>query len=381
MNLRQRPLRRATSRISKQAHQDSQATSPVAVTPNLSSNVKAEEPRSQSSAQEIVVPGFSLHESTSKPRKAKPRGPLPKGIKPYQQVLMESESICFKQGSTLPVDVPKEDKPALAAAGKFFEERYQILYSAENLHDHPQNDHIPEIVVLGASNAGKSSFLNALLGDREIAKVSHKPGKTTTMNAYGVGPRPKIAKELIRKGDAPPKHSLVLMDTPGYGYRSQQAWGQTILKYLNVRNMLRGAVILIPADKKLQETDRWMLRTLAQSNTRTLVVITKADKPGKEWQDACHRLHTQIDAIMRGLEAQSAASWREGSGRVLDVYATASKIASVSRRLGDGGGIGGVRLAILEMAGFSLGDKIEKQAETKAYTGKVVSFDNIVWRT
>ncbi|KAF5569927.1 gtp-binding engb [Fusarium pseudoanthophilum] len=381
MNLRQRPLRRATSRISNQAHEDSQATSPVTVTPNLSSNVKAEAPRSQSSAQETVVPGFSLHESTSKPRKAKPRGPLPKGIKPYQQVLMESESICFKQGSTSPVDVPKEDKPALAAAGKFFEERYQILYSAENLHDHPQNDHIPEIVVLGASNAGKSSFLNALLGDREIAKVSHKPGKTTTMNAYGVGPRPKIAKELIRKGDAPPKHSLVLMDTPGYGYRSQQAWGQTILKYLNVRNMLRGAVILIPADKKLQETDRWMLRTLAQSNTRTLVVITKADKPGKEWQDACHRLHTQIEAIMRGLEAQSAVSWREGSGRVLDVYATASKIASVSRRLGDGGGIGGVRLAILEMAGFSLGDKIEKQAETKAYTGKVVSFDDIVWRS
>ncbi|KAF5681147.1 hypothetical protein FDENT_8203 [Fusarium denticulatum] len=381
MNLRQRPLRRATSRISNQAHQDSQATSPVAVTPNSSSNVKAEEPRSQSSAQEIAVPGFSLHESTSKPRKAKPRGPLPKGIKPYQQVLMESESVCFKQGSTSPVDVPKEDKPALAAAGKFFEERYQILYSAENLHDHPQNDHIPEIVVLGASNAGKSSFLNALLGDREVAKVSHKPGKTTTMNAYGVGPRPKIAKELIRKGDAPPKHSMVLMDTPGYGYKSQQAWGQTILKYLNVRNMLRGAVILIPADKKLQETDRWMLRTLAQSNTRTLVVITKADKPGKEWQDACHRLHTQIKAIMRGLEAQSAASWREGSGRVLDVYATASKIASVSRRLGDGGGIGGVRLAILEMAGFSLGDKIEKQAETKAYTGKVVSFDDIVWRS
>ncbi|KAI1011231.1 hypothetical protein LB504_002715 [Fusarium proliferatum] len=381
MNLRQRPLRRPTSRISNQALQASPATSPVAVTPTLGSNVKAEEPRSQPSAQEIIVPGFSLHDSTSKPRKAKPRGPLPKGIKPHQQVLIESESICFKQGSTSPVDVPKEDKPALAAAGKFFEERYQILYSAENLHDHPQNDHIPEIVVLGASNAGKSSFLNALLGGREIAKVSHKPGKTTTMNAYGVGPRPKIAKELICKGDAPPNHSLVLMDTPGYGFKSQEAWGKTILKYLNVRNMLRGAVILIPADKKLKEPDRWMLRTLAQSNTRTLVVITKADKPGKEWQDACHRLHTQIEAIMRGLEAQSAASWREGSGRVLNVYATASKIASVSRRLGDRGGIGGVRLAILEMAGFSLGDKIEKQPETKAYTGKLVSFDDIVWKS
>ncbi|KAF4959972.1 hypothetical protein FGADI_1246 [Fusarium gaditjirri] len=381
ISLRQRVLRRATSRISNQVQQVSPAASPVAVTPTPSPNVKTEEPGSHQSSQEITVPGFSLHESTPKLQKVKPRGPLPKGIKPHQQVLVESESICFKQGSTSPVDVPKEDKPALAAAERFFEERYQILYSAENLHDHPQNEHIPEIVVLGASNAGKSSFLNALLGGREIAKVSHKPGKTTTMNAYGVGPRPKIAKELIRKGDAPPKHSLVLMDTPGYGFKSREDWGKTILKYLNVRNMLRGAVILIPADKKLQETDRWMLRTLAQSNTRTLVVITKADKPGKEWQDACHRLHTQIEAIMRGLEARSAASWREGSGRVLDVYATASKIAFVSRRLGNGGGIGGVRLAILEMAGFSLGDKIEKKPETKAYTGKVVSFDDIVWKS
>jgi GTP-binding protein len=66
---------------------------------------------------------------------------------------------------------------------------------------------------------------------------------------------------------------------------------------------------------------------------------------------------------------------------MLDIYATASKIAFVSRRLGNGGGIGGVRLAILEMAGFSLGDKIEKQPETKAYTGKVVSFDDIVWKS
>ncbi|CEI69985.1 hypothetical protein FVEN_g7158 [Fusarium venenatum] len=316
-----------------------------------------------------------------KSKSTKPKGPLPKGIKPHQQLLFQSESICFKQGLESPVDVPKEDKPPLAAAGKFFEEGCQILYSAESLYHHPQNDHVPEIVVLGASNAGKSSFLNALTGGTEIAKVSHKPGKTTTMNAYGTGPRPKIAKELVRKGDVPPKHSLILMDTPGYGFRSQEDWGKTILKYLNVRKMLRGAVLLMPADKKLQETDRWMLRTLARSNTRTLVVITKADKPGERWQAACHNLHDQIQDIIGGLSAHSAPSWREGSSRILDVYATASKIAFVSRRLGNGGGIGGVRLAILEMAGFSLGEKIEKQAETKAYSGKVVSFDDIVWKS
>jgi GTP-binding protein len=296
-------------------------------------------------------------------------------------VLFQSESLRFKKGSSVPVGASKEDQSPLAAAEKFFGEDCRILYSAESFYHHPHNDHIPEIVVLGASNAGKSSFLNALVGGMEVAKVSHKPGKTTTMNAYGVGPRPKIAKELVRKGDAPPKHSLILMDTPGYGFKSQEDWGKTILKYLNARKMLRGAIILIPADKKLQETDRWMLRTLARSNTRTLVVITKADKPGDGWQDACHNLHTQIQGIVSGLEAQSAASWREGSDRMLDVYATASKIAFISRQMGNGGGIGGVRLAILEMAGFSLGDRIEKQPETKAYTGQIVSFDDIVWKS
>ncbi|KAF4335340.1 gtp-binding engb [Fusarium beomiforme] len=381
-SLRQRPLGRATRKTSDQAQQ---VIGPVASLrakiPLLESATKATKVGGHSSTESNAAPGFSLQESTSKARKPKPKGPLPKGIKPHQQVLAQSESIRFKQGSALRVDVSKEDKPPLAAAEKFFEEACRMLYSAETFYHHPQNDHIPEIVVLGASNAGKSSFLNALIGGMEVARVSHKPGKTTTMNAYGVGPRPKIAKELIRKGDAPPEYSLVLMDTPGYGFKSQEDWGKTILKYLNVRKMLRGAVILIPADKKLQETDRWMLRTLARSNTRTLAVITKADKPGDKWQEACHKLQTEIEGIMRGLEAQSAASWREGPGRVLDVYATATKIAFVSRRLGNGGGIGGVRLAILEMAGFSLGDKIEKMPETKDYTGQIVSFDDIVWKS
>ncbi|RGP63134.1 hypothetical protein FLONG3_9995 [Fusarium longipes] len=381
LGIRQRPLRR-TSRASN-------STQPVGISSDIPSSknpVLAVGPKVQEAINHDALDASTAADlpndpKVRKPKATKPKGPPPKGIKPHQQVLFQSESICFKQGPGSPVDVPKEDKPPLVAAGKFFEEGCHILYSAESLYHHPQNDHIPEIVVLGASNAGKSSFLNALVGGTEIAKVSHKPGKTTTMNAYGVGPRPKIAKELVRKGEVPPKHSLILMDTPGYGFKSQQDWGKTILKYLNVRKMLRGAVVLIPADKKLQETDIWMLRTLARSNTRTLVVITKADKPGEKWQEACHNLHNQIQDIIDGLSTNSAPSWRDGSSRTRDVYATASKIAFVSRRLGNGGGIGGVRLAILEMSGFSLDEKIEKQAETRAYSGKVVSFDDIVWKS
>jgi GTP-binding protein len=50
------------------------------------------------------------------------------------------------------------------------------------------------------------------------------------------------------------------------------------------------------------------------------------------------------------------------------------------RRMGNGAGIGGVRLAILELAGYDIKGKVEKQDETKTYTGEIVSFDDIVWK-
>lgn len=309
-----------------------------------------------------------------------PTTPLIKGMKAYQQNLFQRDSIYFKAGATQPSEVTKQDRPPLAAAEKFFGNHCRFLYSADALHHHAENNHIPEIVVLGASNAGKSSFLNALVGGMEMAKVSHRPGKTTMMNAYGIGPRPKIARELVRKGNAPPKHSLVLVDTPGYGYKSRADWGKTIMKYLNMRKMLRGAVVLIPADKKLQNTDRWILRTLARSNTRTLVVITKADKRSYDWPAACHALSVEIQKTMRQVDSGAASSRTEGTQKILNTYVTAAKM-DLSRRLGNGGGIGGTRLAILDMAGFSLRERVEKQPEAQAYTGTVVSFDDIVWKS
>ncbi|KAF4976905.1 hypothetical protein FZEAL_6481 [Fusarium zealandicum] len=389
LKVRQRPHRRPSLRVSERPQR---AANPGVVERSHAATPKPEDAKSQVEdpvkstvfTVESKAHDLARTENGTKTPKAKATNlksaPI-RGMKHFQQELYQQDSVCYKKGAPVPAEAAQQDKTPLVAAEKFFEHGCRILYSAESFFHHAQNDHIPEIVVLGASNAGKSSFLNALVGGMKVAKVSHRPGKTTTMNAYGVGPRPKIARELVRKGDAPPKHSLVLMDTPGYGFKSQADWGKTILKYLEVRKMLRGAVVLIPADKKLQDTDRWMLRSLARSNTRTLVVITKADKRGDEWQDACHSMSTQIQALMQGLEkTQAAPSWREGSGRMLDIYATAANM-DVSRRLGNGGGIGGVRLAILEMAGFSLADKIERQAETKAYSGQVVSFDDIVWKS
>ncbi|RSL79312.1 hypothetical protein CEP51_007471 [Fusarium floridanum] len=299
-----------------------------------------------------------------------------RGMGGHERFLYWKTSICYKNGNVQTAETIEKEKPAQAAAARFFQHESELLYSAASYSHHPENDHIPEIVVVGASNAGKSTFLNALLGGTEIAKVSHRAGKTVTMNAYGVGPRPKIAPELIRKGDAPPKHSLVLMDTPGYGHRSKASWGKTIVQYLIHRKMLRGAVILIPAEKDSVGLDRWMLKTLAGASTPTLIVITKADKCGETWPTECLFLSQRVEDE---LEKLKLLKWRKGSDRTMSVYATAAGMET-TRRLGSGAGIGGVRLAILELAGYDVKSRVEQRPETKSYTGDIVSFDDIVWK-
>ncbi|KAJ4318442.1 hypothetical protein N0V84_006865 [Fusarium piperis] len=302
-----------------------------------------------------------------------------RGMDGQKRLLYWKPSIRYWNDRFQKAEDTEEDKSALAAAEKFFEQPCELLYSAASNSNHAKNDHIPEIVVVGASNAGKSTFLNALIGGVDIAKVSQRPGKTTTMNAYGVGPRPKIPPELIRKGDAPPKHSLVIMDTPGYGYRSKATWGETIVQYLSSRKMLRGAIILIPAMKDNHGMDTWMLKTLARTNIRTLVVITKADKCGTEWKNRCHSVYRELEEEIQKQNRLAPGNWREGTDRLLSIYATAAGM-NTTRRIGNGAGIGGVRLAILELAGYTSQGKVEKQPETKAYTGEIVSFDDIVWK-
>lgn len=316
---------------------------------------------------------------TSSSNSGPTKKPSRRGTKPYQQSLIELDSIRYLGGTSLAAEISKKDRPSLCAAAQFFEQGHRLLYSADSLYQHPRNDHVPEMVILGASNAGKSSFLNALIGSDGAAKVSQRPGRTTTMNAFGVGPRPKIPRDLIRKGDAPPRHSLILMDTPGYGFKSQAEWGDTILKYLDVRKMLRGAVLLLPADKRLQDTDKWMLRTLARTNTRMLVVLTKADKGCDGWSSACSSLAAIVRDEIHTIAGTAPRSWLEESGHAAGIYVTAANMG-ISARLGNGAGIGGVRRAVLDMAGFSLQGRIEKRPETATYIGPVVPFDDLKWK-
>ncbi|KOS22037.1 putative GTP-binding protein [Escovopsis weberi] len=271
----------------------------------------------------------------------------------------------------------------LALAAAFFDHPSRFLYSAaESLRHHVKNEHVPEILILGASNVGKSSFLNALVGKPDAARVSARPGKTTLMNAFGVGPPAKLARGLIPPGEKMPAHSLVVLDTPGYGFKSQASWGEAVVRYMGARKALRGAVLLLSSEKRISELDRWLLRALCESNTPTTVVLTKADKGGPSWRKTCGDMANSVRSEMAKIERTLGdRKWREGAGWNPLVYVTAAGLDKVPK-LGNGGGVGGVRAAILEMAGFGLDeDEVKMKDEAMAYTGDVVSFDDIKWKT
>lgn len=107
---------------------------------------------------------------------------------------------------------------------------------------------VPEVAFLGRSNAGKSSLLNAVAHesgnkktkdrDAELAFVSAKPGRTRTMNAFGIGRVFKTRKEpgsgrIVNEWSG--EKGLVIVDMPGYGKGSRAEWGEEIVKYLKKR--------------------------------------------------------------------------------------------------------------------------------------------------
>ncbi|KZT70832.1 P-loop containing nucleoside triphosphate hydrolase protein [Daedalea quercina L-15889] len=129
---------------------------------------------------------------------------------------------------------------------------------------------LPEVIVTGRANVGKSTLLNALLGRRNLAHTSQKPGRTRTLNFYRVGRDPG---------------KLILVDAPGYGTRGRHEWGELFNHYVKTRNELRRIYLLVNATHGLNDTDRAMLESLdtqcqaTAGTTFTLqAIITKADR-------------------------------------------------------------------------------------------------------
>ena len=148
------------------------------------------------------------------------------------------------------------------------------------------NDNRPEFMLCGRSNVGKSSFINSLLGRKNYAYTSSKPGKTQTINFY-------LCND-----------SFYLVDVPGYGYANvskeqQRKFGLMIEEYIKVRENLRFVFLLVDFRHKPDNNDVLMYNFLKYYDIPTVIVATKYDKV-KERDKA-----KQEKLLMKTLNVQS----------------------------------------------------------------------------
>jgi GTP-binding protein len=146
----------------------------------------------------------------------------------------------------------------------------QFLLSAMAPEHFPVSS-VPEIAFLGRSNVGKSSLLNALVGEK-AAKVSSTPGRTRAINFFALG-----------EEGQPGRHKLVFADLPGYGYAKisksiSETWPDFIDPYLAEREQLKLCVCLVDSNIPAQESDKQLIHWLRHQGRSFAVVGTKVDK-------------------------------------------------------------------------------------------------------
>ena len=163
----------------------------------------------------------------------------------------------------------KANPQAVQALGWLHTARF--LTTAPELEHLPALD-VPEIAFVGRSNAGKSTCINTLTQQNQLAFASKKPGRTQHINLFALG------KQGLT--------DAVLADLPGYGYaavpkQDKIRWQQVMANYLVTRENLKAIVLLCDPRHGLTELDQILLEVIrprVEEGLKFLVVLTKADK-------------------------------------------------------------------------------------------------------
>ena len=139
----------------------------------------------------------------------------------------------------------------------------KFIISAEKLSQCP-NFSLPEFPLLGRSNVGKSSFINALANNKKLAKTSNTPGKTRLINFFNFSDLFTIA------------------DLPGYGYakvskEAQARWQRYLEEYLLNRKQIKSLIQFIDARHDIQKNDFQMREWVGTYNLPIFTVVTKID--------------------------------------------------------------------------------------------------------
>ena len=127
------------------------------------------------------------------------------------------------------------------------------------------NNHLPEIVLVGKSNVGKSSFVNTMINRKKLARTSSEPGKTRQINFYNID------------------DIFYFVDLPGYGYskmskKEQEQVGKFIEQYLFHRKEIALIIFLIDIRHSPTSNDKLMYNYIISSGLPCLILANKADK-------------------------------------------------------------------------------------------------------
>ena len=140
----------------------------------------------------------------------------------------------------------------------------ELVISAPDKKSWPDT-HLPEIVLAGRSNVGKSSFINTMCGRKKLAYVGNTPGKTRLLNFFNLDDK------------------YMFVDVPGYGYANISKtqlikFGNMMEDYFSERTQKRGVIILVDARHKPTEDDITMLEFVRYYEIPVAIVATKCDK-------------------------------------------------------------------------------------------------------
>lgn len=139
----------------------------------------------------------------------------------------------------------------------------EFIKSAVKIQDYPVHN-LNEVVIVGRSNAGKSSFINAIF-NRGIAHIGKTPGKTRLLNFFDVDNR------------------FILVDVPGYGYaklsdKEIMQFGEMMEGYFANRTQLKLMIMIVDIRHKPSEDDLAMIEFARYQGLKVLVIANKSDK-------------------------------------------------------------------------------------------------------